>query len=385
MPSYRGISTAAISVLAGWEVWNGSSWVAASNIPGAGDTAYANGFTKRIDQSWAASIRNDTFQGTTASGRFEILSAGITFSGDRHAQSALILYVSYGSGTSTILGTPSQNTATNTEVVGQSGGILNVDNLQLSSGDNRRSMLLSGAGNGFVVNTNTVTGANGVGSAFQYGLSLTGSNYVVNLNGITQAGTASAAQGVFNGGSGNVINNYGTILSSATSSGVHDNVGAVITNYGIISGGTIPALTATNAVATTSGSLTQLGTFVNAGTIIDAVAGNAVRHGNMKISASPADGEWQMRQLDNASRSMYTAGLLTGYPPESKVEDGTVYGPSSEFEGTLVPVVIDTAQLASDLLTEMNTSNLTIAQGLRDGMGASAAAIAAVGSINVIP
>jgi hypothetical protein len=82
---------------------------------------------------------------------------------------------------------------------------------------------------------------------------------------------------------------------------------------------------------------------------------------------------------------LYTAGLLTGYPPEAKVEDGTVYGPSSEFTGTLQPVVINTAQLATDLLTEMNTSNLTIAQGLRDGMGASAAAIAAVGSINVIP
>jgi hypothetical protein len=80
-----------------------------------------------------------------------------------------------------------------------------------------------------------------------------------------------------------------------------------------------------------------------------------------------------------------TADLLTGYPLESKVEDGVIYGPSSEFEGTLQPVVINTAQLATDLLTEMNTSNLTIAQGLRDGMGASAAAIAAVGSINVIP
>jgi hypothetical protein len=80
-----------------------------------------------------------------------------------------------------------------------------------------------------------------------------------------------------------------------------------------------------------------------------------------------------------------TADLLTGYPAISDVEQGIIYGPSNEFTGTLVPVVIDTAQLATDLLTEMNTSNLTIAQGLRDGMGASAAAIAAVGSINVIP
>jgi hypothetical protein len=80
-----------------------------------------------------------------------------------------------------------------------------------------------------------------------------------------------------------------------------------------------------------------------------------------------------------------TADLLTGYPLPADVESGVTYGPIGEFTGTLQPVVINTAQLATDLLTEMNTSNLTIAQGLRDGMGASAAAIAAVGSINVIP
>jgi hypothetical protein len=95
----------------------------------------------------------------------------------------------------------------------------------------------------------------------------------------------------------------------------------------------------------------------------------------------------QIEILDttNTPSSLYTADLLTGYPAEADVEDGVIYGPSNEFEGTLQPVVINTAQLATDLLTEMNTSNLTIAQGLRDGMGASAAAIAAVGSINVIP
>jgi hypothetical protein len=82
---------------------------------------------------------------------------------------------------------------------------------------------------------------------------------------------------------------------------------------------------------------------------------------------------------------LYTPDLLSGYPAIADVESGVIYGPSNEFTGTLSPVNINTAQLATDLLTEMNTSNLTIAQGLRDGMGASAAAIAAVGSINVIP
>jgi hypothetical protein len=39
----------------------------------------------------------------------------------------------------------------------------------------------------------------------------------------------------------------------------------------------------------------------------------------------------------NVENRMYTADLLTGYPLEAKVEDGVIYGPSNEFEGTLEP------------------------------------------------
>lgn len=47
--------------------------------------------------------------------------------------------------------------------------------------------------------------------------------------------------------------------------------------------------------------------------------------------------QWSMIKSDSSAQTLRTAGLLTGYPLESKVEDGTVYGPSSEFEGTLLP------------------------------------------------
>lgn len=63
----------------------------------------------------------------------------------------------------------------------------------------------------------------------------------------------------------------------------------------------------------------------------------------------------QLGLLDtlNGVANLYTADLLTGYPLEAKVEDGTVYGPSSEFEGTLSPVNVNTQQLAEDLITEL--------------------------------
>lgn len=49
------------------------------------------------------------------------------------------------------------------------------------------------------------------------------------------------------------------------------------------------------------------------------------------------DNQWSMIKSDGSAQTLRTAGLLTGYPAENKVEDGTVYGPSSEFEGTLLP------------------------------------------------
>ena len=49
------------------------------------------------------------------------------------------------------------------------------------------------------------------------------------------------------------------------------------------------------------------------------------------------DNQWSMIKADGSAQVLRTAGLLTGYPLESKVEDGTVYGPSNEFEGTLLP------------------------------------------------
>jgi hypothetical protein len=73
-------------------------------------------------------------------------------------------------------------------------------------------------------------------------------------------------------------------------------------------------------------------------------------------------------QTENAlvDKTLYSADLLTGYPLEADVEDGVVYGPSSEFEGTLSPVNIDTAQLAEDLLSEISTSSNALAERLRN-------------------
>lgn len=79
-----------------------------------------------------------------------------------------------------------------------------------------------------------------------------------------------------------------------------------------------------------------------------------------------AEISWQMNtENPSVTKTLYTASLLTGYPLEEDVEDGVVYGPSDEFEGTLSPVIVDTAQLASNLLDDIQTSSHVVAQRLR--------------------
>jgi hypothetical protein len=86
----------------------------------------------------------------------------------------------------------------------------------------------------------------------------------------------------------------------------------------------------------------------------------------------------------NAQTFLYTADALTGYPPEAKVEDGEVYGPSGEFTGELSPVNVNTAQLATDLFDAIIASSDPLAVRLKNTATVSTVNDA-VASLNVIP
>jgi hypothetical protein len=99
------------------------------------------------------------------------------------------------------------------------------------------------------------------------------------------------------------------------------------------------------------------------------------------ILCNPLFAQDQAAPADVRLGTTFANGALTGtlaVPNPATVALGV---PTDDTTGTLPTAAV----VAADLLNEMNSSNLPIAQGLRDGMGASAAAIAAVGSINVIP
>jgi len=386
MANYKGISADPISVLAGWEEWNGAAWVAASVIPSAGDVAYANGFNKEIDQNWTVDeIRNNVFQGTTGSGRFELLSAGITFSGVRFSNGPEVLFISFGGGESTVLGQGfTQATGASLSVLGLSGGILNLEYSGIGSFFNRIGTVTVGhaTGTGFTIIATNITGNLSV----EYGILLSHNNYTVINQGICVAGPSVTGYGILNNGAGNTIINNGIILGSPSSTavGVFDQNGCTLINNGIIQATSFAAGFAARGPISNAGTFYKIGTFVACGTLIDTVQFNAVMHSNWKLlDVADGDMQWQMKTPANADRYLYTAGLLTGFPPESKVEDGEVYGPSGEFTGELSPVVVNTAQLASDLFDAIIASSDPLAVRLKNTATVSTVNDA-VASLNVI-
>ena len=370
-------------------------------LPAAGDVLRLNGLNLNIVADFTVDeITNNATGGATSANGTVTIQGGVTLNANcihrGSGASYAMMFASFGNATSIINGnglhlTNGSGSAV-LRVTGQSGGelILNGDwrHEGSSIGNSAlRAIDLFGDGQGFKLTCNgeisgsystgggmqpnmhgiycatgyeinfngIVTGrnANNTSTSTAVGCVLTGSNNIINVNGLALGGTtdrSSSSAGISAGNTSNVVNLFGMAQATTINNGIVN--GTVVYK----SGCSIMNL------------VTQQGVAASA-VLIDGT-------GDIQI-AYPIDA--------NNDRNLYTASLLTGYPLEADVEDGVTYGPVGEFTGTLDPVVIDTAQLASNLLNEMNSSNLTIAQGLRDGMGASAAAIAAVGSINVIP
>lgn len=79
-------------------------------------------------------------------------------------------------------------------------------------------------------------------------------------------------------------------------------------------------------------------------------------------------------QQDTSTLTLTDSTASANYPAENEVESGVVFGNTNQFTGTLQ--VVDAAQLASDLLDEIQTSSHVVAQRLR-----AAATDDSVGSI----
>ena len=208
-------------------------------------------------------------------------------------------------------------------------------------------------------------------------ISASAANSIINITGVVQGTDAVTAAANVNGGlyclaDGCTINITG-VVSGRVGMGVR-NTGTSVIN----ASGTISASASSHAIISTTAIVKVDGTVNNSSSRM------AVYSPSVQVS-STLPTQW-LFQTDNAlvDRYLYTASELTGYPPEAKVEDGEVFGPSGEFTGELSPVNVDTAQLATDLFDAIIASSDPLAVRLKNTATVSTVNDA-IGSLSVIP
>jgi len=360
--------------------WSDTATWDGGTLPQAGDVVRPNGFTVTIDQNITVTeLTNNASAPAIAGGQFTF-GAGLTINANitcrvNIGNNGTFITATYGGGTSTINGDiihlESGVSSRVLLVNGSAGGQLVVNGDIYKSGNlgNQflRIILLNGNGNGFKLICNGfVSGMIGPESGTQSNMDgiVVDTNYIIDLNGVTQGkvnANASAGYGVNVTGNGNVINNYGLLLGGFSSIALNspavfapNNLLNTLNHYGTASASVLHPTVIGGVIILQNGS--SWNDNVNCASLRPLAQMIAI--GAQVSYTIPID--------VNTSTTLQTAGLLTGYPPEAKVEDGTVYGPSSEFEGTLLPVNIDTAQLAEDLLSEISTSSNALAERLRN-------------------
>ena len=316
---YRRTASGNYSTLAEWEtsIDDGANWIAAAALPSVGDIVFANGFTVTLDVDVTASeLQNGAELNVSVGGVFNCGAVDYII-GDLTTYSSRIL---------------NNNSGHRVIITG--------DIRTVSSG---QQCIL---GNSPVTIIGDVYG----GSAF-------------NQQGITSV-TDVIVTGICKGGSGGTSGptNHGHALYNCQNATVGTAMSVVSgSGYGVHGGSAVVDLVQrldplTDGIRGVFGS----GIVVNA--INNQVGSESLIYGDAVLSDSSTSVTLTVPTQTGSIQVDYLAGSA-GYPSETNVKDGVIYGNSDQFEGTLQ--VVDTAQLASDLLDEMQVSPHVLAQRLR--------------------
>jgi hypothetical protein len=320
MADFRAVAIGDFSTLGNWEYStdSGATWAAAIALPTTGDDVYANGYNITFDQDAECSLfSNASFTGVAAGGQFQF-GAAASIIGD---------FIN-GSGTTCVV----NNTGVGKTITGDING---------SAG-------YGITGNALVTIIGNVTAGTSRDAAAVYGLP----NVIV-------TGTARASSDNTGGDLTRWSNGIGlcTLATVGTAIGHPNGARGVFCD----SGDSANVDTISRANSLTDGTEAVYGDIIVINIInsVDAVsllgAGSRLSSGSITVELTVD------REGGDATVSFLASDA--NYPTESNVKDGVVFGNSDQFTGTLEQV--DAAQLASDLLDEMQTSNHVIAQRLR--------------------
>jgi hypothetical protein len=316
------------------------------------DEVYANGFTVTIDVDFSVSIyRTDTRVGVVQGGTFDLLG-GITAVGDRQVG---------GTGQCML-----HAAATDSWAIGDTFGA--VDGTPVSLGT-----LCTGTGTLHSVG-NSVKGRGG-------GSSVTGGSDGIRSTGngsFILYGNAIGNTVAFNGSGASNQGAGGIVMGRAIGGTAQGSRGAYGCEVNEIEGRNDQCIVTGKFIMPSTNQTSWVNCKAKTGANVQIEIYDEL---NNPIVCNPLFAQDQASPSDVRLGTIFANGALIGtraVPPPATVALGV---PTDDTTGTLPTAAV----VAADLLNEMNASALPIAQGLRDGMGASAAAIAAVGSINVIP
>ena len=356
--------------------WNGGT------KPTSGDVVYANNKILDIDENVdVLELRTDA--GTTAvgGGYFDVVSDDLTVSCDFiwPDDNDFGIQVSSNSGTTTIIGDvyiPKGNSATRhcgiliqgTCQLNVIGSILNKDNSG-SQGARDNSGIIINVSGGRLNLTGDVNGGTNTANSNQpnAGIYIKTVDWIINVTGDVIGGPIGGGSilninaGIYVETTNNVVNVIGNVIGgfSFQTPGIYFN--ASVNNVNITgvaqSNNSSPAVEKSYGVI--NNTVTMFGDIINDGGQMAILIDNLVLDNDTEMS-------WKLIDDTNNDRYLYSVGSgVLGQAAESDVRKDVVYGPSSELTGELEPVVVDTAQLASDLLDDIQTSSHVVAQRLR--------------------
>jgi len=353
---------------------NTATWVGGV-VPGSGDVAFANTFTVTIsDTRTVQAISNASGTGITVGGTFSLLNGcDLTCSNangvlNGATSTACIQTPSLGLGSSArVTANYSSNANAQYAVVSFStaGTLTWAGNISMTGAyNNLRSFEVSGSGT--LIFTGNITGSSNIGTT---GITITGAA-TVSVSGTITGGGNTNSYGLSIIGAANVTMNSGMVIggTNATAAGINNSGTGTLTVNGTCQ-------SSANAPAIGQGSITQVTRL--SGPFLLGASGNInpVQAQSWRWAPTQVPTYMEVSTSGGSTkRNLYTADNMPsgGYPVVANVRQSTVYGPSSEFTGTLsVPAASSVALgVATDNTT--GTAILTAAN-VRAAVGMASA------------
>jgi hypothetical protein len=283
--------------------WSDTATWDGGTLPGASDDVYADGYTVTIDQDVTVlSIRTSQRSGGTNGGSFSVSATGLTITADLHRGTNVSCLVFSGIGILNIVGsTQTAGTGSDRYFLQVTGGgaVDWVGNITGSGANRRHGVNL---GSGTLTVTGTVTGGEWTNAA---GVYLSGGTLTIIGDVVAATGPAVECSG-----SGNVVVVEGELHPSADAPAVNMHGGS-----------------------------TSAGDLILSGNVNDDASGTSPTFFGRLLIDSSAELTHTYR-TDNSgtpgvARSLYTGGVNLGQPVEADVRDGTTFGASSEYTGSL--------------------------------------------------